>query len=64
VQEATFQETARCLDEASIVEFALSVGFWGMVARLLKALQVYLAPELPGWFREAMGNPPGRTPFS
>ncbi len=58
VQDATFQEVARYLDEDSIVELTLCVGFWGMVARLLEALQVDLDQELPGSSREVMGNRP------
>jgi AhpD family alkylhydroperoxidase len=56
VQDDTFQELARYLDEASIVELSLSVGFWGMVARLLESLQVDIDPELPGSSRETLGQ--------
>lgn len=58
VQDATFQEVARYLDEASIVELTLSVGFWGMVARLLEGLQVDLDPEPPGSSQEILGRRP------
>ncbi|MDP6100538.1 MAG: carboxymuconolactone decarboxylase family protein [Dehalococcoidia bacterium] len=56
VQDDTFQEVSRHLDEASIVELSLSVGFWGMVARLLEGLQVEIDPELPGSSAETLGR--------
>ena len=61
VQDAVFQEVARYLDEDSIVELTLCVGFWGMVARLLEALQVDLDQELPGSSREVLGHQPRRS---
>ena len=56
VQDDTFQEVSRHLDEASIVELSLSVGFWGMVARLLEGLQVEIDLELPGSSAETLGR--------
>lgn len=58
VPDETFRELARYLDETGIVELTLSVGFWGMVARLLEALQVDLDPELPGSSRDILGGRP------
>ncbi|MEK7847717.1 MAG: carboxymuconolactone decarboxylase family protein [Chloroflexota bacterium] len=56
VGDDTFREVSRYLDEASIVELTLSIGFWGMVARLLEALQVDLDPDLPGSSRDILGS--------
>ena len=56
VQDDTFQELARHLDEQSIVELTLSVGYWGLVARLLEALKVDMDPEMPGSPREMLGG--------
>jgi 4-carboxymuconolactone decarboxylase len=45
VTDDLFQEARRHLGEPEIVELTLVVGFWGMVARVLTALQVDIEPE-------------------
>ncbi|MFC1995220.1 carboxymuconolactone decarboxylase family protein [Chloroflexota bacterium] len=40
VQDETFRTLHHHLNEQSIVELTLSIGYWGMVARLLVPLQV------------------------
>ena len=40
VKDATFRALQQHLSEQSIVELTLSIGYWGMVARLLVPLQV------------------------
>lgn len=45
VTDNVFRETRRHLGEPEIVELTLVVGFWGMVARALTALQVDIEPE-------------------
>lgn len=59
VQDSTFEELARHLDERSIVELTLSVGYWGLVARLVESLKVDMDPVLPGSPREMLGGRSG-----
>jgi len=40
VKDKTFRALQRHLNKQSIVELTLSIGYWGMVARLLVSLQV------------------------
>jgi alkylhydroperoxidase family enzyme len=42
VKEETFSALKQYLDEQSIVELTISVGYWGLVARVLVPLQVDL----------------------
>lgn len=58
VPEDVFGEMAAHLDQESIVELTLSIGYWGMVARLLEALQVDVDTELPGSSRDSLGSRP------
>jgi 4-carboxymuconolactone decarboxylase len=44
VPDEVFQETRGHLDEAEVVELTLVAGYWGMVARLLLALQIDVEP--------------------
>jgi len=50
--DEVFREVRRHLSEAEVVELTLVVGYWGMVARLLVALEIDLEPPflqyLPG----------------
>ena len=50
--DAVFREARRHLSEAEVVELTLVAGYWGMVARLLVALEIDLEPPfaqyLPG----------------
>ncbi len=45
VSDEAFREARAHLSEPEIVELTLVVGFWGMVARALVALQVDIEPE-------------------
>lgn len=40
VKETTFNKLRQFFDEQTIVELTLSIGYWGMLARLLVSLQV------------------------
>ena len=44
VSDALFQEARAHLSEAEVVELTLVAGYWGMVARLLLALQIDVEP--------------------
>jgi len=44
VPDEVFQEARRHLGEAEVVELTLVAGYWGMVARLLLALQIDVEP--------------------
>ena len=46
VEDKTFQTLRKYLDEQSIVELTLSIGYWGMVARVLVPLQVDIDDQL------------------
>ena len=59
VPDEVFSGLRRHLDEVSIVELTLSIGFWGMVARLLVPLQVEVEDELPGSSSELLGRTGG-----
>ena len=45
VPDEVFQDVRRHLSEAEIVELTLVAGYWGMVARLLVALEVDVEPS-------------------
>ena len=45
VTDHIFEDASAHLSESEIVELTLVVGFWGMVARTLTALQVDIEPE-------------------
>lgn len=53
VPDEVFSEARTHLSEAEIVELTLVAGYWGMVARLLVALQIDVEPpydeHLPAW---------------
>lgn len=56
VNDATFNALKKHLDNTSIVELTLSIGFWGMVARVLVPLQVEVEKELPTSSRDLLGR--------
>jgi alkylhydroperoxidase family enzyme len=53
VSDEVFQEARAHLSEAEVVELTLVAGYWGMVARLLVALEIDVEPPfaryLPAW---------------
>jgi 4-carboxymuconolactone decarboxylase len=46
VRDEVFREARAHLSEAEVVELTLVAGYWGMVARLLVALEIDLEPPL------------------
>jgi len=56
VKDGTFRALRQHLSEKSIVELTLSVGYWGMVARLLVPLQVDIDTQSIGSAQELMGR--------
>ena len=47
VTDETFSNVAKVLDEGMMVELALTVGFYGMLARILLPFEVDLDEEAP-----------------
>jgi len=56
VKDETFRALRQHLDEQSIVELTLSIGYWGMVARLLVALQVDIDIQSISSVQELIGR--------
>jgi 4-carboxymuconolactone decarboxylase len=56
VKEETFQALQQHLNERAIVELTLSIGYWGMVARVLVPLQVSIDTQTIGSTRELTGR--------
>ena len=56
VKDQTFEALRKHLSERSIVELTLSIGYWGMVARLLVPLQVEIDAQSVGSAKELIGR--------
>ena len=56
VKEETFRALQQHLTEQSIVELTLSIGYWGMVARLLMPLQVDIDIQSVSSAQELIGR--------
>jgi len=56
VQDETFRTLRQHLNEQNIVELTVSVGYWGMVARLLVSLQVDVDIQSVSSARELTGH--------
>ena len=56
VKDETFKALQRHLSERSIVELTLSIGYWGMVARLLVPLQVEIDVQSVGTAQDLVGR--------
>ena len=56
VKEETFKVLQLHLNERSIVELTLSIGYWGMVARVLVPLQINIDTQTIGSTRELTGR--------
>jgi 4-carboxymuconolactone decarboxylase len=56
VKDETFRALRQYLSEQKIVELTLSIGYWGMVARLLVPLQVDIDIQSISSAKELMGN--------
>jgi 4-carboxymuconolactone decarboxylase len=56
VRDETFRALQKYLNERSIVELTLSIGYWGMVARVLVPLQVDIDTQSIGSTQELMGH--------
>lgn len=56
VKDETFMELKRYLNERAIVELTLSIGYWGMVARVLVPLKIDIDTKTIGSTRELTGR--------
>jgi alkylhydroperoxidase family enzyme len=56
VKDGTFEALRAFLSERSIVELTLSIGYWGMVARLLVPLQLEIDVSTVGSAQELIGR--------
>ncbi len=56
VKDDTFRLLQRYLNERAIVELTLSIGYWGMVARVLVPLQIDIDTKTIGSTRELTGH--------
>jgi len=56
VKDETFRALQQHLNEQSIVELTLSIGYWGMVARLLVPLQVDIDTQTISSAQELIGR--------
>ena len=59
VTDETFEMLKRFLDEQRIVELTVSIGYWGMVARILVPLQVDIDTQSVGSASELTGKKTG-----
>ena len=60
VKDETFSALKQYLNEQSIVELTLSIGYWGMVARVLVPLQVDIDVKSVCSVQELTGRTPGK----
>ena len=60
VKDETFRALKQYLNEQSIVELTLSIGYWGMVARVLVPLQVDIDAKSVCSVQELTGRTPGK----
>ena len=60
VKDETFRALKQYLNEQSIVELTLSIGYWGMVARVLVPLQVDIDVKSVCSVQELTGRTPGK----
>lgn len=56
VEEGTFQAVRRYLDERSVVELTLAIGYWGMIARVLVPLQVQIDVQTAASAADVLGR--------
>jgi len=56
VADATFEALNRYLDEQSIVELTLAIGWWGMLARLFVPLEVEVDEKSAGSATDLIGR--------
>ena len=56
VKEGTFAALQKHLSEQNIVELTLSVGYWGMVARVLVPLQIEVEAQSIGSAKDLLGK--------
>ena len=56
VKDETFTTLHKYLSEQSIVELTLSIGYWGMVARVLVPLQVEIEAQSVGSASDLLGK--------
>ncbi|MBI2847177.1 MAG: carboxymuconolactone decarboxylase family protein [Chloroflexi bacterium] len=58
VKEKTFKVLQGYLNEQEIVELTLSIGYWGMVARVLVPLQVQIEEQSLSSAKDLLGSKP------
>ncbi len=56
VSDETFSELGEYLNEQSIVELTMSIGYWGMIARVLVPLEVDMEEAAIGSSRDLLGK--------
>jgi alkylhydroperoxidase family enzyme len=56
VKDETFTTLQKYLSEQSLVELTLSIGYWGMVARVLVPLQVEIEAQSIGSTKDLLGK--------
>jgi len=56
VKDKTFAALQKHLSEQSIVELTLSIGYWGMVARVLVPLQIEVEAQPVGTAKDLLGS--------
>jgi alkylhydroperoxidase family enzyme len=56
VKNATFEAVRQYLNERSIVELTISIGYWGMVARVLVPLEVDIDDKSVGSNKDLFGR--------
>jgi len=56
VKDETFRTLQQHLNDRKIVELTVSIGYWGMVARLLEALQVDIDDQSVSSVQELFGS--------
>lgn len=57
VKDKTFSNVAKCLNQRMMVELALTVGYYGMIARILLPFAVDLSDEAPQSSSQIIGHP-------
>ena len=56
VSDETFAKLSEYLDEQSIVELTMSIGYWGMIARILVPLEVDMEDKSIGSSHDLLGK--------
>ena len=54
--DETFEALRQYLSERSVVELTMSIGYWGMIARVLVSLEIELEEQSVGSARDLLGR--------